>query len=112
MKCKIEPFSHRVIVEERPAETQVKGIIMPESLKDRAQAEITEGVIVDMADDAFDFLLDNKKPKIGDVIHFIKYDGIGKCYNKKNYRILHDESVWGRSEKYIKLEEDLVYGET
>jgi len=108
MICKIKPLSHRLIIEEKSAEMKVGSIVMPENLKDRSQIEMTEGTIICMAEDAFDYYIESERPKIGDIVHFIKYDGIGKTYNKKNYRILQDESVWGISSKYIQHDEELI----
>jgi co-chaperonin GroES (HSP10) len=108
MICKIKPYSHRLIIEERPPMKKVGMIEMPEEVNRRAQVEATEGMIICMAPDAFDYLEEDQRPKLNDVVHFIKYDGIGKCYNKRNYRILLDESIWGSSSKYIQLDEDLI----
>lgn len=110
MNCKIKPLSHRIIVEERSALKQVGSILMPDTLNARSQVEITEGTILCMAKDAFDYLEEALRPGIGSVVHFIKYDGIGKSYNKRNYRILMDESIWGISDKFIELDEDLLNG--
>jgi co-chaperonin GroES (HSP10) len=110
MNCKIKPLSHRIIVEERPAEMKVKSIVMPNSIKSESQQAIPEGKIICVAENAFDYLEKEERPQVGDIVHFIKYDGIGKNYNKKYYRILMDESIWGTSDKYIGLDEELVDG--
>ena len=108
MNCKIKPLSHRIIIEERQAIKEVRGIVMPDKVVDGAQLAITEGKIIDMAPNAFDWMVDADKPKIGDVVHFLKYEGIGKIYSDKYYRILMDDSVWGISKEYIELDEALI----
>lgn len=108
IECKIKPLSHRVIIEEREAIMKVKGIIMPNSVESGSQKQITEGKVICMAADAFDFLEKSERPTIGCIVHFVKYDGIGKVYNKKNYRILMDDSIWGISKGYIELDEELI----
>jgi co-chaperonin GroES (HSP10) len=110
IECKIRPLSHRIIIEEREVIMKVGSIEMPGSIKDRSQQAMTEGKIICMAEDAFDFLPEGSKPQIGDIVHFVKYDGIGKTYDKKNYRILMDDSVWGLSKDFIELDEKIIDG--
>lgn len=111
MNCKIKPMSHRIIVAEKPASEKIKGIVMIQRTVEESQAGRTEGKVLCMASDAFDYLDEKDRPKVGDVVHFIKYDGIGKEYNKINYRIVMDESVWGISKEYISKDEDLIDAE-
>jgi co-chaperonin GroES (HSP10) len=108
MNCKIKPCSGRLIIEEREAVMKVGSIVLPEELRNRSQNEATEGKIIAMDKEAFEHLQKCDRPKIGYVVHFIKYDGIGKVYNKKHYRIISDKSVWGISKNYIELEEELI----
>ncbi len=110
MNCKIKPLSHRIIVEERPAVMKVGSVLMPDSIKGPSQNGMTEGKIICMAQDSFDYLEESDRPKVGDIVHFIKYDGIGKNYNKKPYRILMDDSIWGISDEYIALDEEIIDG--
>ena len=110
MNCKIQPLSHKVIIEQRPSMKKVGSIIMVESVNKQSDLEATEGTIVAMAEDCFDYIEESKRPKVGDVVHFPKYEGLGKCYSNNNYRILLDETIWGISSRFIQLDEDLING--
>lgn len=108
MKSKIKPILHYLIVEERLAIKKVGRIEMPGTVIEDSQNQITEGIIIDMGPTAFSELDTNDRPKIGDVVYFLKYEGIAKVYNKKFYRILSDAAVYGVSKKYLELDEDLL----
>jgi len=106
--CLIKPLSHRLIVEERSAIKQIGSIALAETTVNINQSQVTEGIVISMAIDAFDYLDESERPKLGDVVHFIKYDGIGKEFGEKKYRILKDDSVWGISDPFLELDKDLL----
>jgi len=112
MKCKLHVLSHRVLLDEPAVEEKTKGgIALPSDCLNKYQNMQTEGTIVDMAVDAFDFMPEEDKPKIGDVVYYQKYDGIGRKYGSKFYRILVDDMVFAKSDRIIEPEEELYHGE-
>jgi co-chaperonin GroES (HSP10) len=109
IKCKIKPLSHWLIVETRVAEKKSKGgILMTSKTVSEGTYAATEGKIVALAPDCFDWYEENERPKIGDIVHFIKYEGIGKCYNEKDYRIISDQAIHGISSEYLKEEDEVI----
>ncbi len=89
--AKIVPISHRLIVEERKFEEKLKsGILLPTETVISGQYAQNEGIIIDMSIDAFDSVPQSQRPKLGQIVYFQKYAGIGKRYGDKNYRILVD----------------------
>jgi chaperonin GroES len=109
MNCKLKPIKHMIIVEERTFEEKTKGgILIPENNRTQYQNMSTEGIIVALGTTAFEYLPEECRPKIGDVVHFQKYDGIGKRYNEKNFRILADENVYAISDKYLETNEEII----
>lgn len=111
-KCKLKIIGNRILVEEKIFDKKTKGgIYLPENELDRYQNMTTEGKIVAMGETAFEGLCPGTiAPRIHDIVYFQKYDGLGKRYNNKNYRILSDEEVFATSERYIEDDEDILDG--
>lgn len=108
-KCKIKPMSHWLIIEVRKASEKSKGgVLMPSKTVSDGTMAATEGKIVAMNADCFDWIEQSNRPKIGNVVHFIKYEGIGKCYAEKDYRIISDEAIHGVSTEYLNEEDKLI----
>ena len=109
IKCKIKPLSHWLIVETRRAEEKSKGgIVMTSKTVSEGTYAATEGKIIAMAPDCFDWHDKKDRPKIDDIVHFIKYEGIGKCYAEKDYRIISDQAIHGLSSKYLEEFDELL----
>lgn len=101
---------HRILIEERVVEEKTNGgIILPSKNLEEYQAAQCEGIIVAEGDDCFLDWGDDNKPNIGDVVYFNKYDGKGKTYGGKFYRILVDEMVDCKSAEYLDKWDELGY---
>lgn len=108
----IYPNTHRVWVAEKIFEEKTKGgVIIPDDLVRQYQNMSCEGRIVAMAENAFagdDFIgMTDSKPKIGDIVYFKKYDGLGYTYNKKPYRVIIDSLIEHWSTDFIEPEDDI-----
>lgn len=108
----LRPLNHKVLVKERLFEEKTKGgILIPEHKREQYQAAVCEGEIVALAKDAFDYYEMEQRPKVGEIIHFPKYEGILRKYNDINYRLVHDETIFAVADHYLETEEDILYGE-
>jgi co-chaperonin GroES (HSP10) len=111
MKCKIQVLNHRVLLEEQPFKDRSEGgILFPPDKMDHYQNQQTEGLIIDMGPECFDFIAEERRPKIGDILFYQRYDGIGRKYGNKYYRILNDEMAFAKSDRFIEQKEEL-YGD-
>lgn len=114
MKVKINIMPHRVLIEEKVFTEKTRGgIIIPTTKLEQYQAMACEGKIVSMSDDAFTgdvfaSMPENKKPKIGQIVHFKKYDGEGYSFNEKPYRLILDELINFWTEDYFNDKEDEI----
>ena len=107
----LRPLNHKVLVEERSFADKTKGgILLPQDKVEQYQSAVCEGLIVDMAKDAFDYYTDDDRPKIGEIVHFPKFEGILRKYNNKNYRLIHDETIYAESNKYLEKEDEIIHG--
>jgi len=107
-KYKIWVAENRILIKERVYEEQVKlSIALPESAKDKYQDMATEGRILALGESAFSDIDVLRRPKIGDIIYFQKFDGFGIRYKDVNYRILTDDCHLCFSHDYIDKDEDL-----
>jgi co-chaperonin GroES (HSP10) len=108
---KLIPLNHKVLVEERIFEEKTTGgILLPTNKVEQYQSAVCEGVIVGLADDAFDYYEKESRPKVGQVVHFPKFEGILRKYNDKNYRLVHDETIYAVSDTYLEKEEEIING--
>ena len=107
-KHKIYLGIHRILVLEKIFESKTKGgIALPDDLVKQYQTMSYEGRIVAMASDAFDFWPEDRRPKIGQVVYFKKYDGEGVEYNKKPYRIILDELINRWTDDFAETEDEI-----
>jgi co-chaperonin GroES (HSP10) len=110
MNTKIRVIGNRILIAEKEFDKKSKGgIYFPDDKVNEYQNMSTEGKIVAMGANAFMDFDEKERPKVGDIVYYQKYDGIGKKYNDKNYRILIDECVFGVSDRYIEASEDLMH---
>ena len=108
-KTKITVIANRLLIEEKVFEEKTKGgIVLPKDRLEEYQAMSTEGTIVAMGDTCFAGCKILGRPQVGDVVYFQKYDGIGKKYGGKDYRILPDDCIFGFSKRYVESAEDLI----
>ena len=70
------------------------GIILAESTVSSEINSATAGVIVDIGSTAFEYLEKSHRPKIGDRVCFVKYEGVGMCVKNDEYRILNDDMLY------------------
>lgn len=108
--CKpgISPKGFNVLVVEEAVPERVRGIIMPDSQKDKDKLVNVRGRIVDISPVAFDFAaFQGSAPRIGEVVMFAKLAGIMvKGADGLDYRIIDDKSI------NAVLDEDAFAGET
>ena len=84
------------MVQVEKIEEQTKGgIILTKDHIDREQNAASEGVITDVGPTAFDYLDEDRRPKIADSVLFVKYSGIGKTVNDNEMRIMNDGDIAG-----------------
>src|SRR5574340_1230224 len=108
---KIRPINHRVLIEERKFEEKSKGgIYFAPNKVAEYQAGECEGTIIALANDAFDYMPEDERPKVGDIVHFIKYEGYLREYDGRNYRIILDEMICAVADKYLNKEESIING--
>lgn len=112
MNYKLRPIGHRLLIEERIYEPKSKGgiIVASEKSQEEYQCAQTEGKIIAMGSQVFDFLPEEERPSLGDIVYYQKYDGYGKKYANTNYRLLIDENVFAVSKNYIDYDEELKNG--
>jgi len=103
--CKIRPRKNYIIVRERTAINEVRGIFMPDSVTSTSQNQMTEGEIISLGPLAFPGEQDDFPE--GTIVKFIKYSGEALVYNGVFYRILLDDECIGKMDHYLELNEDL-----
>lgn len=106
-KCKLTPLDHFIIIKEYEVnEKSDGGIVMPETYKEQWQLAITEGEIIALGENAFDYL--QNKPKVGDWVLFNKYEGHGRQYKDGYFRSMLDTKLYAMSEQMLTVNEALL----
>ena len=105
---KIKVISNRVLIRERVFKTKTDGgIEIPPHLIEWYQNMETEGEIIAIGSTAFADIEESKRPKVGDIAYYQKYDKINKKYNDINYRIISDDCIFAYSAAYINPKDNL-----
>lgn len=95
-----KPTAYHLLVKIRTLPTKsVHGIILIDKAIARDQASQETGILVDVGCSAWK-AIDDGTPwaKIGDVVHFARYEGKSIMIEKQEYRIMPDNAIIAVSE--------------
>lgn len=98
VSCPIKPFDHIVVVQIEKVEEVSKGGIFLDAAKktiDSEQLNMTEGILVAIGINAYDYLPKDVRPTLGMHVLFKKYCGILKIIDGKAFILMNDIDVMG-----------------
>jgi len=92
-----KPCGEKVLIELVTLEEKTKGgIVLPDEHRERERRQQTTGIIRAIGPTAFLDMVTNEEdiPKVGTLVHFLKYAGITLTINEKEYQVINDDEIF------------------